>query len=344
MRATKLPSGAYRYLVSYYDADGKRHFKSFSDPDRETAKRLAKDFEHDHARTPVSSAAFGTCLEAYIASREALLSPSTIRGYLAIQKRLKNDYTKFYAAPLYSITRNEVQKVLNSLVDAGKKPKTIRNIHGLIVGVLKENGIHIAKTTLPPKQARKITVPDQKTLKTVLAAVKGTDLEIPVMLAAFAGLRRGEVCALQIEDIDYRKKIIHVSKDVVLGKDKEWNTKQPKTKASDRYINFKGLEKVLNKIKKQGYVTEMDPGQLDYKFRGAMREALKDQPDKWFRFHDLRHFCASYLHSMGVPDAYIMQRCGWETDTVLKSIYRHTLADQEKKFAEIANENFKVFL
>ncbi|MCB7523198.1 tyrosine-type recombinase/integrase [[Clostridium] hylemonae] len=50
-----------------------------------------------------------------------------------------------------------------------------------------------------------------------------------------------------------------------------------------------------------------------------------------FRFHDLRHYSASIQHALGIPDAYIMERGGWETDGTLKSIYRHTLKDKKKK-------------
>ena len=44
-----------------------------------------------------------------------------------------------------------------------------------------------------------------------------------------------------------------------------------------------------------------------------------------FDFHDLRHYCASVQHALGVPDAYIMQRGGWGNDRVLKEVYRHAL-------------------
>ena len=47
----------------------------------------------------------------------------------------------------------------------------------------------------------------------------------------------------------------------------------------------------------------------------------------YMRFHALRHYCASQLHALGMPDAYIMERGGWESDGVLKGIYRHTLSD-----------------
>lgn len=79
---------------------------------------------------------------------------------------------------------------------------------------------------------------------------------------------------------------------------------------------------------------------LSYRFHKLCMNAL----GRSYRFHDLRHFCASWMHSLGVPDSYIMQRCGWQNDQVLKSIYRHTLADQEKKFSDLTNSSFDSFL
>ena len=51
----------------------------------------------------------------------------------------------------------------------------------------------------------------------------------------------------------------------------------------------------------------------------------------YMRFHALRHYCASQLHALGMPDAYIMERGGWESDGVLKGIYRHTLSDYAER-------------
>ena len=59
-----------------------------------------------------------------------------------------------------------------------------------------------------------------------------------------------------------------------------------------------------------------------------------------FRFHDLRHYCASIQHAMGIPDAYIMQRGGWGSDTVLKNVYRHALKDKSDEMNDLANEHF----
>ncbi|MBR0090420.1 MAG: site-specific integrase, partial [Lachnospiraceae bacterium] len=58
------------------------------------------------------------------------------------------------------------------------------------------------------------------------------------------------------------------------------------------------------------------------------------------RFHDLRHYSASILHAIGVPDQYIMERGGWSDDRVLKAVYRNTLDDQSKAFTKKANDYF----
>ena len=59
-----------------------------------------------------------------------------------------------------------------------------------------------------------------------------------------------------------------------------------------------------------------------------------------FRFHDLRHYGASILHALGMPDAYIMERGGWGNDGTLKNVYRHALEDQKKQLNDKVNKYF----
>jgi hypothetical protein len=49
----------------------------------------------------------------------------------------------------------------------------------------------------------------------------------------------------------------------------------------------------------------------------------------------------SALHAAGVPDAYIMQRGGWSSDGVMKSVYRHTLADHDDKAVQATIAHFE---
>ncbi|MCQ2400670.1 MAG: tyrosine-type recombinase/integrase [Lachnospiraceae bacterium] len=71
------------------------------------------------------------------------------------------------------------------------------------------------------------------------------------------------------------------------------------------------------------------------------KKACKDAGVPSYRFHDLRHYGASVLHSLGVPDAYIMERGGWETDETLKNVYRHALSKESKKNNDLANKHFE---
>lgn len=58
------------------------------------------------------------------------------------------------------------------------------------------------------------------------------------------------------------------------------------------------------------------------------------------RFHDLRHYSASIQHALGIPDAYIMQRGGWQTDGVLKSVYPHAMSDRQEEMNTRTNAHF----
>ena len=63
-----------------------------------------------------------------------------------------------------------------------------------------------------------------------------------------------------------------------------------------------------------------------------------------FRFHDLRHYSVTIMHALGIPEAYIMERGGWKTNTVLNQVYRGTRSDFSKKYASQTNSYFDSIL
>ena len=86
-----------------------------------------------------------------------------------------------------------------------------------------------------------------------------------------------------------------------------------------------------------GPVISCSPSALSSRFVKALEESGCPK----FRFHDLRHYSASIMHAIGVPDQYIMSRGGWKTDNVMKRVYRDTLTDVEKEMNKKANDFFK---
>jgi integrase len=161
----------------------------------------------------------------------------------------------------------------------------------------------------------------------------GTPLELPIMLAAFGPMRRGEICALDTDHI--KGNIVIVALNMVMIKSGEYVIKQPKSYAGYRNIEYPRF--VADKWKGlNGRVTNLDPDQLSYRFRAL----LKKSGLPYFRFPDLRHYCASIQHALGVPDAYIMARGGWGSDGVLKNVYRHAMDSRVTDMNNIANDHF----
>ena len=158
-------------------------------------------------------------------------------------------------------------------------------------------------------------------------------MELPIMLAAFGPMRRGEICALKAENIDGN--IVHVCENMVQDGPGKWIVRHPKSYAGDRYIDFPDFVAELWKGK-HGRIVEMTPTAITRRF-----QRITNRLSLQFRFHDLRHYSASIQHAMGVPDAYIMQRGGWSSDGVLKQIYRHALDDKTKEMSQKVNGYFE---
>lgn len=330
--AKKLPSGSYRCRIYAGKENGKDTYKSFTAPTKKEAEYLAAQYliEKDQKKQRKTERLFCDELADYISTKEAVLSPSTIRGYKNMEGILKKDYKEFYSMKISDMEQEHVQKVISDLAKT-KSPKTVRNYHGLISAVIGSN-LNL-RTTMPQKVQPELYIPTDAEIKALVKAVRDTELEIPVLLGAFCMMRRGEICGLSLKDINGTT--IHVHHSLVLGSDKEWHLKAPKTTTSDRYITAPQF--VVDRIKEVGHITTYNPHSLTI----AFERVLKKNGINHFRFHDLRHYSASIRHALGIPDAYIMEEGGWCSDKVLKAVYRHAMSDRKKEMAAKANSHFE---
>lgn len=86
MKVTELPSGNYRaQLVIGYDDKGKRIVKSFTADEEWKVLKMVKDFQDNQVVPKNKRLTVADAFEAYIQSRDNILSPSTIRGYRIIK-------------------------------------------------------------------------------------------------------------------------------------------------------------------------------------------------------------------------------------------------------------------
>ena len=59
-----------------------------------------------------------------------------------------------------------------------------------------------------------------------------------------------------------------------------------------------------------------------------------------FRFHDLRHFYASVMLALGIPDKYAMERIGHSSNAMLKNVYQHIINDKQSEFSILLDNYF----
>ena len=332
--AKKLPSGSYRVQASV-TIDGKKYRESFTDSDKDTAELQAKKWQVEiKEQRNINKITLHQAFYRYIESKQNTLSPGTVREYYRIADK---SLPSIMNAKVSQLTREKIQIAIN-IEAAQLSPKSVRNIHGLLSAVLAMfRPDFILNTRLPQKSEYEPKLPVEDSIKILLENIKGTELEKAICLAAFGPMRRGEICALTSDDIF--GDTIRVNKAYSLDVNRNWVLKQPKTEAGNRYIQYP--EFVIKLFEGcHGKLVNYNPNSLT----NAFEKALKRIGVPHFRFHDLRHYTASILHTLGYPDKYIMARGGWKSNYTLNNVYKHALKEKQKEFDVVALNHFeKIF-
>ena len=331
-RAKKLPSGNWR--VNLYigtDPDGKKRYKSFTAPTKKEAEYQAAEYAltQKEKRKP-QALTVGEAIDRYIDNKTAVLSPATIVGY---QKIRRTNLQELMDKKLDQLTQELVTRAINK--DAGHlSPKSVANAHGLLSSTLKEYAPDLTlNTRLPAKVKADITIPTHDELRDLLDRAKAKDKEIycAVILAAYLGLRRSEICALEASDV--AGDTIRISKALVKDQYGEWIVKAPKSYSGRRDLQapVPVLEAIAGLGVTAGRLFQASPTAIEHRYRRLSPPC---------RFHDLRHYYASVMLALGIPDKYAMERMGHATTNMLKAVYQHTMKDKREEVADTINAFF----
>lgn len=329
-RPRELPSGAWRCETM---VKGERISIVDEDPAVAHAKVLAiKAGLMEAAKNP-RRITVGAAVDRYIESKDAILSPSTIAGYKKIKR---NDMTTIEKLNMADITQERVQRWVNTLARS-KSSKSVRNAHGLLSAVLAEYRPEFTlRTTMPQRDAKRITIPDEEQIAAIIQGCKGRPEELPILLALWLGLRASEIRGLTWDDVQDGR--LHVKQAIVEGENGP-ALKKTKTVSGDRWIKLpQRIEALIEEQPKTGDFIVTMSGQAMYKRFTRLCERL-GLPH--FRFHDLRHTAASVSVMLGVPTKYSQQRMGHQTDNMLKTVYEHTMRSKEDEFADRIDEYFE---
>lgn len=329
-KATKLKSGNWRAQVGWTDAQGIKHRESFTASTKQEAEMLALKFKSDVDHSRSADLTVKEALELYIKSNEAVLSPSTIKGYQSDFRCLE----PLYNLRIRKISSSDIQNYISS-ISGSVSSKTIRNRYGLLRAALSFSGIEKNfKIHFPAAAKKSKTAPENEQIMQIYREASDT-LKIIIELAAFHGLRRGEIAALKYGDI--KKKVVHVHSDIVKGPDGWIHKEVPKTGDSDRYIKLSDRQsKMIGSGPADQYVFNMTPASIYKRF-----DRVRKKVGVNIRFHDLRVFYASSILSQGVPESIAKRSGGWSSSsTIMQEHYDKSIVSIDEAYSKKVNQYF----
>lgn len=337
----KLPSGSWRAQASHV-VNGKRIVRSFTVSPKECANdsRKAKALAELKAsewlatfeENRICNLTVRKALENYIEDHASVLSPNSVRGY--------RQYIPYFddigGMRVDDVRSQDIQRIISAM-SLKVKPKTVKDRVSFLLTALDYAGNDRKfKLSYPAAVPRNTTTPDHHQIADLLNAAD--DLMKPIIcLAAFYSLRRGEICALTFEDVSFDLGSVYVHRSMAKGPDGVWVVKDiPKTSGSIRtvYPDAEIMALLPSDGSGQDFLFPLTPDALERRWK-----RLKDKVGIDVRFHDLRHYAASFRSDLNIPKKYTEEVGGWSKGShVLTEVYDNTLQSSRQKFNRKTNE------
>lgn len=324
-----LKNGRYYAVLNFRNAGGQRKTKWISlglsekgnkrKAESELA-RLRAEFEPPKEVGDLSSdMLFADYLLEWLEIAKGRLAHATYGAYQGLLKSTIVPYFRKKKLTLRELEARHLQMFYSEMLRR-VTPNTVIHYHAVIHSALK----YAVKTDmLIQNVADKVDRPRKNSFQPVFLsademqkmfeALRGTKLELPVLVAAFYGLRRGEVVGLKWDAIDFEQGTISVKRTVtstiIDGKYQEFEQQSAKTKSSLRTLPLIGSfreyfmqVKEAQELNKQvcgncynyeydGFVFVDELGErmrVEY-LTNAFPKFLESHGLRRMRFHDLRH-------------------------------------------------------
>jgi integrase len=243
--------------------DGVKHRRSLGTTDPAEAERLFAKLTGEDARTRADGAlTVAEVLRAWYRFQSTRRRSGTLLAYRVVIRRFALMWGK--KAPA-EITRRVIEDAQDAMLAAKLAPRTINTQLGFALTALRwAHEREMPGCPEPPKfrqvplksrsPQKYLTAAEMEKLFEAVKAPRFMRLRPVVMLAAYAGLRMGEIIALRWEDVDLDSGWIHIRPR------KDW---APKTATSARSIPITGeLAQCLSRLTPEGrWVAPRVPGQ-----------------------------------------------------------------------------------
>lgn len=362
------------YRARYAMPDGSRHSRNFRtkmdaeqwlasersliDRDEWTPPKHRRVAEARREREQAMSTV-GSYAQRYIAERG--LRPATMRGYRALLDSRILPY--FGAMPLRDVTLSEIKSWRRTLDPRTESSNAAayRLLRSILQAAQEEEMID----RVPPKirgassaPVRQVVIPATFDEITTIVNEMPDRLKLFIVLAAFVGLREGELMELRRSDVDGLTGRISVTRKI--DKDTDPSVRgacpncgrfisTPKTKSGIRVVHVPPpfmpmLQQHLLEHTAPGSKGLLFPGDrtdhmsarfLMDRYRPAREKA--GRPD--LTIHHLRHTALTMARQHGATAAELQARAGHASQAAM-AIYQHATLDRDRLLAEKIGETY----
>lgn len=305
------------------------------------------------------------------------LSPSTYNRYVEYLKRINQAIGHIKLKDLKPLHLNRFYANLSEpginlhykkgedgkpLGDRRLSPKTIYD-HHRVISVILNTAVrwelidrNVAAKATPPKPAAKdLEYLDETQAKRLIQLLADEPIQYRTMitLLVYTGLRRGELCGLEWQDIDFETKTLTVARSSIYIGGGQTITKEPKTRSGKRKLTLSGTAcQLLKDFKKWQDERKEKLGdqwqecnRLFTQWNGASihPQTISD----WFRkfldkheelprvrLHSLRHSNATLLIAEGVDIRTVSNRLGHAQTSTTLNVYAHALKSRDAAAAD----------
>ena len=278
----------------------------------------------------------------YLSDKTGKVKDSTLKCYqFNIRKYILPHLGSRVAAEM---AVEDVDDYMEALLER-YSPKLVREVASLLLAILRIAGVNFTGEVALPKVRQKavevFTKPELLEIgKTVLRRPDETGLGI--LLTAYTGIRLGELCGLQWQDVNVDAGTLHVQRTVEriaqAGGGTCLTVQTPKTESSDRWIPIpQEMLRILDAGHRQpeaylltGGETLPDPRTCQYRYK-----ALLNRCGVGYRsFHALRHTYTTRCIEQGVDAKSVSELLGHSDVRTTLRLYVHSSMEYKRKAVE----------
>jgi len=324
------------------------------DAERYLQRRIAEIERGEYQ--PKTGITFAAYLREWLDGRNGRIARRTMERYEDLIKQIVANLEGGERLTLSKLTPQHIERLLQRLLKCGGvhggplSSTTTLQAYAVVRAALRKAHRQHRITNNPceavePPRARRIVVPvlEAAELARFLNALRGGPFHISAVLAAFGGLRRGEILALTWRDIDFGTGVVAIHRAVEESKTgifyKEPKSGRPRRvalpavaveaiKAHKAYQGTLREQLGVDWNAEELIVPSIITGRVQFPstFSKGHRAAAEDAGFPSVTLHTLRHAHVSLLGALGVHPRVMQAQAGHHSSTFTMDRYQHLMS------------------